>query len=44
MVSTFLRGLRFVAFVIALFLTPAYVAVTVHHYQVVPLEMLFLLM
>jgi len=44
MVSSFLRGLRFIAFVIALFLTPSYVAVTVHHYQMVPLEMLFLLM
>ncbi|RRJ62958.1 spore germination protein [Paenibacillus oralis] len=44
MVGSFLRGLRFVAFVIALFLTPAYVAVTVHHYQMVPLEMLFVLM
>ncbi|MCK9918165.1 spore germination protein, partial [Microbacteriaceae bacterium K1510] len=44
MVGSFLRGLRFVAFVAALFLTPAYVAVTVHHYQMVPLEMLFVLM
>ena len=43
MVSSFLRGLRFVAFVVALLLTPAYVAVTVHHYQMVPLEMLFVL-
>lgn len=44
MVGSFLRGLRFLAFVIALFLTPSYVAVTVHHYQMVPLQMLFLLM
>jgi hypothetical protein len=44
MVGSFLRGLRFVAFILALLLTPSYVAVTVHHYQMVPLEMLFLLM
>lgn len=44
MVGSFLRGLRFVAFMIALVLTPIYVAVTVHHYQMIPLEMLFVLM
>lgn len=43
MVSSFLRGLRFVAFSIALFLTPVYVALTVHHYQMIPLSMLFVL-
>jgi hypothetical protein len=44
MVSSFLRGLRFAAFMIALFLTPSYVAITVHHYQMIPLAMLFVLM
>jgi hypothetical protein len=44
MVGSFLRGLRFVAFMIALFLTPSYVAVTVHHYQMIPLAILFVLM
>jgi hypothetical protein len=44
MVGSFLRGLRFVAFMIAIFLTPSYVAVTVHHYQMIPLAMLFVLM
>lgn len=44
MVSSFLRGLRFIAFMLALILTPSYVAVTIHHYQMIPLEMLFVLM
>jgi hypothetical protein len=44
MVGSFLRGLRFVAFAIALFLTPVYVALSVHHYQMIPLAMLFVLM
>lgn len=44
MVSSFLRGLRFIAFLLALFMTPIYVAVTVHHYQMIPMAMLFVLM
>jgi hypothetical protein len=43
MVGSFLRVLRFVAFLITLLLTPVYVAVCVHHYQMVPLEMMFVL-
>ncbi|UYZ15131.1 spore germination protein [Brevibacillus sp. WF146] len=44
MVSSFLRFLRFFAFLFAIVLTPVYVALTTHHYYSIPLEVLYLLM
>jgi len=43
-VSSFLRGLRFFAFLFAMVLTPFYVAITMHHYQMVPLDLLFVVL
>jgi len=43
-VGTFLRMLRFLAFIIALILAPVYVALTMHHYYSIPLDILYVLM
>jgi len=40
MVASFLRAIRFFAFLFAMVLTPLYVAITMHHYQMMPLELL----
>lgn len=40
LVSSFLRGMRFFAFLFAMVLTPLYVAITMHHYQVVPFQLM----
>ncbi|PDO11649.1 MAG: hypothetical protein BLM47_00555 [Candidatus Reconcilbacillus cellulovorans] len=44
LVASFLRPLRFLAFLFAMVLTPIYVALTMHHYQSIPLEILYLLL
>lgn len=44
MIGTFLRILRFFAFLTALVLTPIYVAFTMHHYNSMPLEILYVLL
>lgn len=44
MVASFLRGLRFFAFLFAIVLTPLYVALTMHHYQMMPIELLYVLL
>ncbi|HEY8528682.1 MAG TPA: spore germination protein [Paenibacillaceae bacterium] len=43
-VASFLRGMRFFAFLFAMVLTPFYVAITMHHYQMVPLDLLFVVL
>ncbi len=43
-VGSFLRILRFLSFLLAIVLTPVYVALTTHHYYSIPLEILYLLM
>ena len=43
-VASFLRGLRFFAFLFAMVLTPIYVALTMHHYQMMPIELLYVLL
>lgn len=43
-VASFLRGVRFFAFLFAMFLIPFYVAITMHHYQMVPLDLLFVVL
>jgi len=42
-VATFLRALRFFAFFIVLSLTPAYVAISTYHYEMIPLQILVII-
>ncbi|WP_424766508.1 spore germination protein [Paenibacillus sp. sgz302251] len=44
LVASFLRCLRFLSFFIALSLIPMYVALTTHHYQMLPLQILFVIL
>lgn len=44
MIGTFLRTLRFAAFFLTIVLTPLYVALTMHHYNSIPLEILYMLL
>jgi hypothetical protein len=43
-IASFLRSLRFLSFIISITLIPLYVALTTHHYQMVPLQILFVLL
>ncbi|PTX64702.1 GerA spore germination protein [Melghirimyces profundicolus] len=43
-VGSFLRSLRFFAFLAVMILAPMYVALTTHHYYSIPLQLLYLLM
>jgi len=42
-VASFLRLLRYFSFVLSLLMVPIYVALTTHHYQMIPLQILFVL-
>ncbi|CDQ21358.1 spore germination protein [Halobacillus karajensis] len=42
-VASFLRTLRYVSFMFSLLMIPLYVALTTHHYQMIPLQILFVL-
>jgi len=42
-VASFLRILRYVSFILSITLIPFYVALTTHHYQMIPLQTLFVL-
>lgn len=42
-IASFLRLIRYGSFIISLILIPLYVALTVHHYQMIPLQLLFVL-
>ncbi|TDL31154.1 spore germination protein [Jeotgalibacillus sp. S-D1] len=42
-VASFLRILRYFSFVLSLLMVPIYVALTTHHYQMIPLQILFVL-
>jgi Bacillus/Clostridium GerA spore germination protein len=43
LVASFLRFIRYVSFFISVVLIPLYVAATTHHYQVMPLQVLYVL-
>lgn len=43
-ISSFLRCVRYLSFVISITLIPLYVALTTHHYQMIPLQILFVLL
>ncbi|MBP1933663.1 spore germination protein [Ammoniphilus resinae] len=43
-IASFLRLIRYISFVISLVLIPLYVALTTHHYQMIPLQMLYVLL
>ena len=43
-IASFLRLIRYGSFIISLILIPLYVALTVHHYQMIPLQLLFVLL
>lgn len=43
-ISSFLRMTRYVSFIISILLIPIYVALTTHHYQMIPLQLLFVLL
>ncbi|CAH0344093.1 spore germination protein [Bacillus sp. CECT 9360] len=43
-VASFLRSLRMAGFWVSITLIPFYVALTTHHYQMIPLQLLFVLM
>lgn len=43
-ISSFLRCIRYLSFIISVTLIPFYVAVTTHHYQMIPLQILFVLL
>ncbi|WP_191561360.1 spore germination protein [Metabacillus idriensis] len=43
-VASFLRCIRYLSFFISITLIPFYVALTTHHYQMIPLQILFVLM
>jgi hypothetical protein len=42
-VASFLRTMRYVSFILSITLIPFYVALTTHHYQMIPLQTLFVL-
>lgn len=44
LVASFLRCIRYVSYVVSLLLIPLYVALTTYHYQVIPLQILFVLL
>lgn len=44
LVASFLRSLRFFSFFLSLTLIPMYVALTYHHYQMIPLQILYVLL
>ncbi|SFE97459.1 spore germination protein [Alteribacillus iranensis] len=41
--ASFLRSLRYISFLLSITLIPLYVALTTHHYQMVPIQILFVL-
>lgn len=43
-IASFLRSIRFLSFIISITLIPLYVALTTHHYQMIPLQILFVLL
>jgi hypothetical protein len=43
-VASFLRCIRYISFLLAVTLVPLYVAVTTHHYQMLPLQILYVLL
>jgi Bacillus/Clostridium GerA spore germination protein len=43
-VASFLRCLRYISFFLAITLVPLYVALTTHHYQMIPLQILYVLL
>lgn len=43
-VASFLRLVRYLSFILSITLIPLYVALTTHHYQMVPLQILFVLL
>ncbi|MED1204153.1 spore germination protein [Heyndrickxia acidicola] len=43
-VASFLRLLRYLSFFLAITLVPLYVALTTHHYQMIPMQILFVLL
>ncbi len=43
-IASFLRSLRLLSFIISITLIPLYVALTTHHYQMIPLQVLFVLL
>lgn len=43
-ITSFLRLIRYGSFIISLLLIPLYVALTVHHYQMIPLQLLYVLL
>lgn len=44
MVASFLRSIRYLSYFISLTLIPVYVAFATHHYQMIPLQILFVLL
>lgn len=42
-VASFLRIIRYLSFILSLLMIPLYVALTTHHYQMIPLQILFVL-
>lgn len=44
LVASFLRLLRYISFFLAITLVPLYVALTTHHYQMIPLQILYVLL
>ncbi len=44
LVASFLRTLRYLSFIISMTLIPIYVALTTHHYQMLPMQILFVLL
>ncbi|AGA68160.1 spore germination protein, GerA family [Desulfitobacterium dichloroeliminans LMG P-21439] len=44
LIGSFLRGVRFVSFFLSLTMIPLYVALNTHHYQMFPLQVLFVLL
>lgn len=43
-VASFLRSIRFFGFFLSIILAPLYVALTSHHYQMIPLQMIYVLL
>ncbi len=43
-IASFLRCIRFLSFFLALTLVPLYVALTTHHYEILPLQILYVLL
>ncbi|KKK37246.1 spore gernimation protein [Mesobacillus campisalis] len=43
-VASFLRSLRYVSYMVSILLIPLYVALTTHHYHIIPLQILFVLL